>query len=989
MTPEHFIAQWRGSTRSERSAAHEHFLGLCEVLEVPKPADAGPHAADYTFEKLTKRLGRGRGYADVWKKHCFAWEYKGPRKNLVEAYAQLKSYADDLENPPLLIVSDMQEIRVHTNWTNTVAEEHVVKLADLTDPDVRRMLKACFEHPERLKPTGTPETVTARAATAFGEIAQGLRRNHDPQRVAHFINKLVFCLFAEDIDLLPDRVFAEIIAEAVNDPKPFAAMLGDLFAAMREQGGRFGTKLIMWFNGGLFDNNDVLPITVGAAGRLEEAARLDWSHIDPTIFGSLFESGLDDKRRAEMASLFDRDDGEPPKQRALFDRSTPGKGVGIHYTHPDTIRKIIEPVVMRPLRAEWDDLKAEIRALDEQRQKARSPKQKAHLLEKARGLYGDFRKRLGRFRVLDPACGSGNFLALALLALKDFDYLVMKEATSLDLPPDNQRVGPEAVLGIEINPYAAELARLTVWIAELQWQLRNGFNIKRRPVLGRLDGIVCRDALVNRGGTEASWPKADVIIGNPPFLGGKLMRKSLGDSYIEMLFKLFAGRVPAEADLVTYWFAKAWETVHAGTCHRVGLVATNSIRGGANRRVLARVVEEGAIFDAWSDEPWVIDGVAVRVSLVCFGKEEASTHLDGRAVQRINADLTASISDLTTARRLPENHGVAFMGDTKGGAFDIPGELARRWLALALNPNGRPNCEVLCPWVNGMDLTRRSADKWIIDFGGEMSEAEAALYEAPFAYALKHVKPDRLKNRRENYRLYWWRHVEPRPGMWNALGNGSRYLATVTVGKHRVFAWFPTMICPDHQLIVLARGDDTAFGILHSRFHEMWALRLGTSLEDRPRYTPSTTFETFPFPRGLTPNMPASAYGSDPRAVAIANAARRLDELRTNWLNPTDLVEIVPEVVPGYPDRILPKNAAAAAILKKRTLTNLYNERPAWLDNAHRDLDAAVAAAYGWPANISDEDALARLLALNHARSNAEAPVPGGTGKRRRKAADG
>ena len=215
MTPEEFYAQWNGSTRSERSAAHEHFLGLCELLEVPKPAEADPRGADYTFEKLTKRLGRGRGYADVWKKHCFAWEYKGPRKNLVEAYAQLKQYADDLENPPLLIVSDTQEIRIHTNWTNTVAEEHVVKLADLNDPDMRRMLKACFEHPERLKPTGTPETLTARAAAKFGEIAQGLRRNHDPQRVAHFVNKLVFCLFAEDIDLLPDRIFADIIAEAI------------------------------------------------------------------------------------------------------------------------------------------------------------------------------------------------------------------------------------------------------------------------------------------------------------------------------------------------------------------------------------------------------------------------------------------------------------------------------------------------------------------------------------------------------------------------------------------------------------------------------------------------------------------------------------------------------------------------------------------------------------------------------------------------------
>ncbi len=198
-----------------------------------------------------------------------------------------------------------------------------------------------------------------------------------------------------------------------------------------------------------------------------------------------------------------------------------------------------------------------------------------------------------------------------------------------------------------------------------------------------------------------------------------------------------------------------------------------------------------------------------------------------------------------------------------------------------------------------------------------------------------------------------------------------RYIATPTVSKHRLFSWFGTQICPDHQLIVIARDDDTTFGILHSRFHEAWSLRLGTWLGvgNDPRYTPSTTFETFPFPAGLTPNLPAASYAGNPHAVAIATAAKRLDELRRNWLNPSDLVDVVPEVVPGFPDRILPKNEAAAAILKKRTLTNLYNERPAWLDNAHRDLDTAVAAAYGWPADIPEDDALGALLALNRERS--------------------
>jgi type II restriction/modification system DNA methylase subunit YeeA len=418
--------------------------------------------------------------------------------------------------------------------------------------------------------------------------------------------------------------------------------------------------------------------------------------------------------------------------------------------------KIIEPVVVAPLHREWERLKAAICELDERRARAHAPAEKEKLLQRARGLYADFRARLGRYRVLDPACGSGNFLALSLRALKDFDLAVLDDARAMGLPPDEFRIGPEAVLGIEINGYAAELARLTVWITELQWQLRKGLGFQRRPILDRLYGIVRADALITQSGNDSAWPEADVVVGNPPFLGGKRMRTELGDTYVERLFATFAGRVPAEADLVAYWFAKAWERMREGRLKRAGLVATNSIRGGASRRVLDRIVREGAIFDAWDDEEWVIKSVAVRVSLICFAKDfDRQVRLDGLLVERIGADLTASRSDLTQAQPLAENKGIAFMGDTKGGAFDVPGDLARRWLQLPLNPNGRPNADILRPWMNGMDVTRRSADKWITDFGWEMSEREAALYEAPFAYCLAQVKPERDKNRRDGYRLFW------------------------------------------------------------------------------------------------------------------------------------------------------------------------------------------------------------------------------------------
>ena len=399
-----------------------------------------------------------------------------------------------------------------------------------------------------------------------------------------------------------------------------------------------------------------------------------------------------------------------------------------------------------------------------------------------------------------------------------------------------------------------------------------------------------------------------------------------------------------------HWFDKAESLVTDGKLKRAGLVGTNSIRGGRNRSVMDRIVERGAIYNAWSDEPWVVDGAAVRVSLICFAGKETGlpTQLDGENAPRINADLTGASVDLTQAVRLPQNAGVAFMGDTKGGPFDISGAQAREWLRLPTNPNGRTNADVLKPWVNGMDLTRRPSGKWIVDFGWAMSEQEAALYEAPYQWTREHVYPMRQRNRTEANRAYWWRHTRPRPDMREALGGLPRYILTPRVAKHRLFVWSHSAVCPDSAVIAIARDDDTTFGILHSRFHELWSLRLGTSLEDRPRYTPTTTFQTFPFPEGLMPDIPAAEYANDPRAIAIAKAARRLVELRDRWLNPPEWVDWVDEPVPGYPKRPVATAAAPLQALGRRTLTNLYNERPQWLAHAHAKLDAAVASAYGW-----------------------------------------
>ena len=860
---------------------------------------------------------------------------------------QLQQYSVALENPPLMVVCDMERFRIHTNWTNTVQETYEFTLDDLYEPDQRQRLKWVFSDPERLKPGKTRQALTEEAAEQFASLAQRLRaRGHDSQAVAHFINRLVFCMFAEDIGLLPNAMFSRMLEHAAKRPAEFVDLAQDLFRAM-QSGGRVGFEHVEWFNGGLFDTDEVLPLDQEDTARVLKAAGLDWSEIDPSIFGTLFERGLDPDKRSQL---------------------------GAHYTDRDKIMMLVEPVVIRPLQTEWETVKAQIAEQMEKAHKAKAASTRTRAWKAAETIHTRFLERMKQVRVLDPACGSGNFLYLAILALKDLEHKVNLDVEALGLGRQFPSIGPECVKGIEINPYAAELARVTVWIGEIQWMRRNGFDVERKPILRPLETIECRDAMLNPDGREAAWPEAEFIVGNPPFLGGKLMRSGLGDHEVERLFDRYRGRVPPESDLVTYWFEKARAQVESGHTKRVGLVATNSIRGGANRRVLDRIASQSGIFEAWSDEPWVIDGASVRVSLVCFGAADDAPQLDGLPVLRINADLTAGALDLTKAQALAENRGVSFMGDTKGGAFDVPGELARVWLQLPTNPNGKRNAEVLHPWRNGQDITRRSADKWIIDFGWKMSEQEASLFEAPFEHIKARVFPERSNNRRESYRTRWWRHVEPRPALMGKIAQSERYLVTPTVAKHRLFVWLESAVVPDHQLIAITRDDDTAFGILHSRFHELWALRLCTWLGvgNDPRYTPSTTFETFPFPEGLTPDTPAEQYGGDLRAMKIAAAAKRLDELRNNWLNPPDLVMRVPEVVKGYPDRILPKDEAAAQVLKTRTLTNLYNERPAWLDHAHRALDETVAEAYGWKPDMPDDEMLAKLLALNLERARAK-----------------
>ena len=326
MTPNEFIAKWHASALKERSAAQEHFIDLCRLLGEPTPAEADPKGDRYCFERGALKDSGARGWADVWKRHCFAWEYKGKHADLDAAFDQLRQYALALENPPLLIVSDMHRFRIRTNWTNSVSKTHEFGLHDLVDGAVRDKLKWAMSDPERLRPGETRQTVTERAAKTFAQLAQSLRdQGHAPQEVAHFVNRLVFCMFAEDVGLLPDAMFTRMLEHARHRPEEFGTLARDLFGAM-SIGGRVGFEKVDWFNGGLFKDDVALPLVKAQIETTLVASALDWSNIDPSILGTLFERGLDPDKRSQL---------------------------GAHYTDQDKIMRIIDPVIVRPLLAEW------------------------------------------------------------------------------------------------------------------------------------------------------------------------------------------------------------------------------------------------------------------------------------------------------------------------------------------------------------------------------------------------------------------------------------------------------------------------------------------------------------------------------------------------------------------------------------------------------------------------------------------------------------
>ncbi len=598
MTVAEFKKKW-GRFRGKEMAAYQgHFDDLCRLLDQPTPAEADPTGSDsFCYQKhvikdleLFETPDSGdpteRGFADVWKKGCFGWEYKGKKKNLDQAYKQLLRYREALLNPPLLVVCDFDRYIVKTNFNGTVQETHEFTNEEIDQPKNWKILRALFENPDSLRPQRTTAQVTETLARQIAEVARSLQGRETIEladaksraevtvaqrknlRIARFLNRIVFCFFAEDTGLLPKNLFSSILKASLHDPSNLTEVVERLFHVMAT-GGLFGAQRIRHFNGHLFEESTVFELTEDEIGKLAEAAEADWQFIQPSIMGNLFERGLD------------------PDQR---------KQLGAHYTSEADILTLVEPVLMAPLRREWAQIKSEL---------ARAFKDGKGTVAQRKRL-ATFLTKIAHTTVLDPACGSGNFLYISLRLLLDLEKEVIAFATQLGFLFE-PTVSVHQLKAIELNAYAFELAQVSVQIGFLQWRRDNGFDNERSPVLQNLDGFQNEDALLLlhyrkaktikeaqarehekdtalKFYTERKWPEADVIVGNPPFLGDKLMRGELDNGYVEALRSTYGDRIPGQSDLCCYWFEKARDLIEQGRCKRAGLLATQGIRGGGKPR---------------------------------------------------------------------------------------------------------------------------------------------------------------------------------------------------------------------------------------------------------------------------------------------------------------------------------------------------------------------------------------------------------------------
>lgn len=1035
-----FIARWRASGAAER-ANYQLFLSeLCAILGVerPEPTKAENDENAYVFERsIVFDNGDGTtapGYIDLYKRGCFVLEAKqgadqddapealsqaeemrrakrkrgtatrntaGWERAMMRAKGQAERYVRALPSaegrPPFIAVADVGHcIELYSEFTRTGGtyvpfpdpRSHRILLDELARDAVRERLRLLWTDPMALDPSRRAARVTRDIADRLARLAKSLEGSgHRPKAVADFLMRCLFTMFAEDVGLLPKSAFAELLNRLREKPDHFKDAVEQLWRVMNTGGFYSGfMERLLRFNGGLFAEPHALELGRDQLELLIEAAKADWRDVEPAIFGTLLERALDPGERHKL---------------------------GAHYTPRAYVERLVLPTIVEPLRDEWAAAQAAAFTLDSQGKN-----------KEARAEIHAFHRRLCTVRILDPACGSGNFLYVSLEHLKRLEGEVFNTLHDLGesqtlIESEGITVDPHQLLGIEVNPRAAAITELVLWIGYLQWHYRtHGDVTPPEPVIKNFRNIECRDAVLAYDKEQividpdtntpitrwdgktykkhpvtgedvpdeaarvpvyeyinprpATWPEADFVVGNPPFIGTALMRQALGDGYTEAIRRTIK-EVPESSDYVMYWWNHAAHLARNGKIRRFGFIATNSLRQTFNRRVLEHHMGDTkkplSLLFAIPDHPWVdsADGAAVRISMtVATGADEqgvvnlvvkeSNSQADEIAVElagrdgTVHPDLTIGV-DVGSSTPLKGNANVSCRGvQLIGAGFIVTPEQA-----AALGLGRLPGLERhIRHYRNGKDLTQIARDVMVIDLFGLTAEEVRTRFPEVYQWVSERVKPERDQNNRASYRDNWWVFGEPRANFRPALAGLSRYIATVETAKHRFFVFLDESILPDNMLVNIAINDAYALGVLSSRIHVTWALAQGGTLEDRPRYNKTRCFETFPFPTA-----------SETQQVRIRELGEALDAHRKQRqaehpdLTMTGMYNVLEKLRSG---ETLTKKEQA---IHEQGLVSVLKE-------LHDELDAAVFDAYGWPPGLSDQEILERLVALNAERAEEE-----------------
>ena len=1026
-----FIARWQGQTGGAERANYALFLTeLCALLEVepPHPASAEHQYNDYVFERAVsfKEAGDkvGHGRIDLYKRGHFVLEAKQSRQKggvkaiegqeelfepstapagrrsasrnwdilMLNARRQAEDYARALpenhEWPPFIVVCDVgHAFEIFADFTGKGRnytqfpdrQGFRIYLEDLRRDDIRERLRLIWTDPSALDPTKKAAKATREVAERLANVTRLLEgRGLDPELVAQFLMRCLFTMFAEDVELLPKGSFHGVLRKCADDPAKFKPMVSQLWAAMNTGDFAFAIEAqVKKFNGEFFRNPVVLDLEKEEIGELLMAAGKEWRDVEPAIFGSLLEGALNPKERSKL---------------------------GAHYTPRAYVERLVIPTIMEPLRADWRDA-----AVSAEKLMAEGKR------DEAIATITDFHDQLCLTRVLDPACGTGNFLYVAMELIKQLEDEVIDALVSMggqaSLALAGHTVDPHQFLGIEVNPRAAAIAELVLWIGYLQIHYRSTSEHPAEPILRAFHNIECRDAVLTWDGyplpkvvdgretypnpRKPDWSMADFIVGNPPFIAGQNFRQEFGDAKAEALWSVHK-RISGGADFVMYWWDRAASLLTAKNTilRRFGFVTTNSITQEFSRRVVEghlKGTSPISLLYAIPNHPWTkasrgAAAVRIAMTVATLGEHEGrllevSSEGDLAEEQpdiqfrtstgKINPNLTVGV-DVTEATKLRSNEGLCHDGvKLHGKGFILDKKLA---LELGYQEGGIDQESPIKPYLNGRDLNRVSRSQLVIDLFGYAQDEVRTRFPKIYQHLLSAVKPIRELNNRPSYRDLWWIFGEPRRELRPALAAIETCFVTVDTAKHRIFSALPSTTVCDDKIVIVASDDFFHHGILSSFVHGAWVLGQRTRLGqgDDPVYVKSRCFDPFPFP--------------DPDEVQKAEIARIAEALdahrkRVQADHPditlTEMYNVLHKLraASGSPSPLMGEGARRAdegglspreEDIKSRALILILRE-------LHDELDAAVLAAYGWPQGLSDDDTLTRLVALNKARAAEEA----------------